>query len=297
MSFILLPARAAPRIARIIGLLSLALALGGCSALKLGYNSLPEVAFWWLGRYVDLEGEQRRLVRDDLHRLLAWHRGAELPRLAALLHRIEQQAAGDTTAERVCAFEGDLRDRYLALREHAEPMIAAHATTLTVAQLQQLERRYQRNQRDYERDWLRLSRDEQVDKRLKQWRERAERFYGHLGEEQVAALRRQLEASDFSPALFHAERRRRRQDTLAGLRELASQPAPPEQARAAVHGLLERFGQSPDPDWRQWQQAQVQETCRLVAALHNAATPEQRERAAQRLRGWQRDLADLSADR
>ncbi len=297
MSFPLLPARAAPRFARIIGLLSLALALGGCSALKLGYNSLPEVAYWWLERHVDFEGEQARNVRQDLHRLLAWHRGAELPRIAALLHRIEQQAAGDTSAERVCAFEDEIRERYRALREQAEPLIVRHALALAPAQLQQLESRYERNNRDFESDWLRLAPDEQVDKRLKQWRERTERFYGRLGERQLSALRRQLERSAFSPALFHAERQRRQQDTLAVLRKLASQPIPPEQARVAVHGLLERFGQSPAPAWRAWQQAQVQETCSLVAALHNAATPEQRERAAERLRRWQRDLADLSADR
>ncbi|WBY03606.1 DUF6279 family lipoprotein [Ramlibacter tataouinensis] len=275
--------------------MSLALALAACSTLKLGYNALPEVAYWWLARYVDFEGEQGRHVREDLHRLLAWHRGAELPRIAALLQRIEQQAGADTTAERVCAFEGDLRERFLALRNQAEPMIAAHALTLSAAQLQHLERRYERINRDYERDWLHLSAGEQVDKRLKQMRERAERFYGHLGERQLAALRQQLERSAFSPALFHAERQRRQQDTLAVLRRLTAQP--PEQARTAVHGLLERFGASPDPAWRAWQQVAAQETCRQVAALHNATTPEQREHAARRLRSWQHDLAELAADR
>lgn len=283
--------------ARIIGLMSLALLLAACSTLKLGYGALPEVAYWWLERYVGFEGEQGRSVREDLHRLLAWHRGAELPRIAALLQRLEQQAAADTSAERVCAFEGELRERYLALRNQAEPLIAAHATTLTPAQLEQLERRYERNNRDYERDWLHRTPGEQLDQRLKQVRERAERFYGHLGERQLAALRQQLERSAFRPALFHAERLRRQQDTLAVLRQLAGQAVPPEQARAAVHGLLERFGHSPDPAWRAWQQAQAPETCGLVAALHNATTPEQRAHAVRRLGGWQRDLSELAADR
>lgn len=297
MSFPLLAARVAPRVARIIGVLSLALVLGGCSALKLGYNSLPEVAYWWLQRYVDFEGEQAREVREDLHRLLAWHRGAELPRIAGLLQRIEQQADADTTPERVCAFEAELRERYLALRGQAEPVIAAHAATLTGDQLQQLERRHARKAREFEREWLRLTPGERLDKRLHQVRERAERVYGHLGERQLAALRSQLERSAFSAQLWHDERLRRQQDTQAVLRAIAAAPVSAEQARAAVHGLLERFERSPDPAWRAWQQAQVQETCRLVAALHNATTAEQRAHAVRRLRGWQRDLADLAADR
>jgi len=297
MSFPLLATRRAPRLARIIGLLSLSLALGGCSALKLGYNSLPQVAWWWLQRYVDFEGEQARDVREDLHRLLAWHRSAELPRIAALLQRVEQEAVADTTPERVCGFEPELRERYLALRRQAEPMIAAHAMTLTPAQLQQLDRRHARNARAFERDWLQLTPAEQLDKRLQQMRERAERVYGHLGEPQLAALRRELEQSAFSPVLWHTERLRRQQDTLAVLRGITSQPATAEQARAAVRGLLERLDRSPDPAWRAWQQEQVPEACRLVAALHNATTAEQRAHAVRRLRGWQRDLADLSADR
>ena len=43
----------ASRVARIIVLLTLAVALAGCSAIKLGYNTLGEVAYWWLDSYID----------------------------------------------------------------------------------------------------------------------------------------------------------------------------------------------------------------------------------------------------
>ena len=43
----------------IIGLLCLALAgLSGCSALRLGYNTAPELAYWWIDGYADFDDAQ-----------------------------------------------------------------------------------------------------------------------------------------------------------------------------------------------------------------------------------------------
>ena len=74
-------------VARIIGLLSVAVALAGCSAIKLGYNSLPQVSSWWLDGYIDFSDEQEPRVRDDLARLHQWHRRQELPKIGALLQK------------------------------------------------------------------------------------------------------------------------------------------------------------------------------------------------------------------
>ena len=34
------------------------LLLSGCSALRLGYNNGPQLAWWWLDNYVDFSSEQ-----------------------------------------------------------------------------------------------------------------------------------------------------------------------------------------------------------------------------------------------
>lgn len=295
MSFPFPIARHAPRIRRIIGLLSLSLALAGCSAVRLGYSALPEVAYWWLDGYVGLEGAQGQRLREDLQRLHAWHRTSELPHVVALLQRMERLAPQDLTPAQVCAFEPEIRERYLALRERAEPAIVTNALALTPEQLKHLERKYARNNREFEQDWIRPSPAEQMDRRVKLVAERAERLYGTVSDTQRAAIRRQLEAAPFPAAEVLAERRRRQQETLALLQRLTMQPVPLGEARLAMRGLMERFTASPDPAWRAYQQAVVQDACRLIATVHNAATPQQREHAVQRLRGWQRDLQELSS--
>jgi hypothetical protein len=79
-----------------------AVLLQGCSAVKLAYNNAPELAYWWIDGYADLDDAQSLKVREELARLQQWHRTNELPRIAELLQRTRQLALADTTPEQVC---------------------------------------------------------------------------------------------------------------------------------------------------------------------------------------------------
>ena len=92
------------RLARIIGVLLAAAALAACSTLKLAYNNLPELSYWWLDGYLDFGGAQTPRVRDDLAELLAWHRRHELPRLVELLRGAQALAPENITPQQACAF-------------------------------------------------------------------------------------------------------------------------------------------------------------------------------------------------
>ena len=56
---------------RIIGVLVLAASLGACSTVRLAYNNLPELAYWWLDDYLDFTGAQSLRVREELSGQLA----------------------------------------------------------------------------------------------------------------------------------------------------------------------------------------------------------------------------------
>jgi hypothetical protein len=287
----------ASTVVRIIGLLALAAVLAGCSAIKLGYNNLGEVAYWWLDGYADFTEEQVSPVREELTRLHLWHRTEELPRLQALLRNLEELAPGDISAAQACAFVPQLRERLHATLERAEPAIVGLAISLGPDQLLHLERKYQKNNSDFRKNWLQLARTELNNKRLRQFLERGEMIYGRLDEPQRGALRRQIEQSIFDPQRILAERQRRQQDALQTLRQLAGQPVASGEASRLMRGLLERAQESPDPAYRSLQQALMEETCRNVSMLHNTTTAAQRETAVHRLRAYQRDLRELSAQR
>lgn len=285
----------ATKLARIISALAFAALLSGCSAIKLGYNNIDQAAYWWLDSYIDMSDAQATRVREDLGRLHLWHRTTELPRLAGLLQKVETLVAGEITAPQACQVVTDVRERLEALSAQAEPAVVSTAIDLTPAQLAHMERKYRRNNADYRKDWIDKTPAEQQDKRFKQLVERSEMIYGDLDEAQRTALKRQIGQMTFDAGRILAERERRQQDLLATLRKLKGQPL--DQARNAMRGLLDRGMNPPNPAYRAWQESVIQDSCRSFAAVHATTTAAQRETAVRRLRAYQRDLRELSAQR
>ncbi len=280
---------------RIIGPLAIAAVLAGCSAVKLGYNNLAEVAYWWLDGYIEFSDQQAPRVRQDLARLHSWHRAQELPRLAEMLHRMEELAPADITDAQACAFVPLIRERLQATATQAQPALITLAMTLSADQLRHLERKYERNNAEYRKKWIEPGAAEVADKRLHQFLERSESIYGSLDEPQRMVLRRQLEHSVFDGRKVLAERMRRQQDALRTLRRLSAEPLSFADAGLLMHAYFARVDEPPEPAHRRYQRALMDEGCRAFASLHNSTTPAQRDAAVRRLRAYQRDLRELAA--
>ena len=282
-------------LARIIGALLVAAALGACSAVRLAYNNLPEVSYWWLDGYLDFDGSQTPKVRDELAQLQAWHRQNELPLVASLLQEAQAMAPGDVTAAQACRMADQIRERLLAVAERAEPAGTELALSLGEAQLQQLERKYAKVNAEYRKKWLDRSAAEVQEKRYEKYLDRLEDFYGRLTPEQRDLVRRQVAQSAFDPRVIDAGRRRGQQQTLEMLRRLNANRPSAAEARAAIHAWVMRVAAPAPGPGRDQQQALLQEGCRNLAALHNTTSASQRERAVRRLRAYEDDVRQLSA--
>lgn len=276
-------------------MLALAAALAACSAIKLGYNNVDGLAYWWLDSYLDFTDEQEGRVREDLDRLHAWHRASELPQFVALLQAMEQAAPADVTPAQACGFLTQVQQRLEALSERAEPAVVTLVLGLTSEQLTHLERKYEKVNKEFRKDWIQPAASEIAEKRLDKFIERSEMIYGKLDDAQRAVVRRQLQQSSFNGKHLLAERQRRQRDTLQTLRKVAGQPIPLEEARALMRAYLDRQRLPADPGDRVFQQSLIDEACANAAALHNSTTAAQREAGARRLRAYQRDLRELSA--
>jgi hypothetical protein len=291
----------ASRLARIIGLLVLFPALfsvlAGCSAIKLGYNNSDDLAYWWLDSYLDFTDEQAPRVREDLTRLHRWHRTSELPQFALILADMERMAPSDVTPAQACGFVVRVRERLESVAEQAEPAITTFALGATSEQLAHLERKYEKVNAAFTKEWVQLPAGERADKRFDQFVERSEMIYGTLEEPQLLVLRREMQQTIFDPKRVLHERKRRQRDALQTLKQLAGQPVGLMEARRVVRGFLERMQQPADPAALSYQQGLIDEGCRTFAALHNSTTAAQRELAVRRLRAYQRDLRELAAQR
>jgi hypothetical protein len=283
-----------PRFAAIILVLALSLGLSACSAIKLGYTTLPEIAFWWLDGYADFSEDQRPQVRRELARLQDWHRRQELPRLVEILARMERMAAGEVTPRQACEVVAQVRLRIAAVADGAAAGAGALAPTLTARQLRHIDRKYRSRNEDFARDWVERPAAQWQEKRYEQMLDRLETVYGGLEAHQRAVLRSAIERSMYDPARVLAERQRWQLDVLLALRRAAAPDAAPAEGGALLLGALQRMQRPPDAGERAWREALIEEGCGIFSAVHATTTPAQREQAARRLRAYQRDLAELA---
>ncbi|MGJ7486493.1 DUF6279 family lipoprotein [Variovorax sp. LT2P21] len=275
--------------------LVLGAALIGCSAVKLAYNNLPELGFWWLDSYVDFNGAQSPRVKEQLGQLLERHRRTELPKLLALVETAERLAPADVTPAQVCAASDTLRQSLLATAVDAAGPGAELALGLGDAQLQHLEGKYAKINAAYASDWLERSADAQHRKRYDTFLERSEDFYGALDDGQRKLLRQMADRSIFDPRRVDAERRQRQRESLDILRGFSNSGARPSDVQAALVAYARRIAEPPPGPWRDHQQALLQESCSNIARLHNATRPAQREQAMRRLQAYAQDIRDLIA--
>ncbi len=280
----------------IIGVLALALGLlSGCSALRFGYNQAPELVYWWLDGYVDVDETQSPRVREQIRDWFRWHRQTQLADYAQWLARLQPQMADRLTPAQVCRLQDEVTTRMTAAFDQAVPAMAEFARTLSDEQIGHLQRKHAKTNAEYRSNFLQDDYDERRSASVKRIAERAETLYGPLNEAQRERIGQLLDASPFDPQAWLAERKLRQEDVVQLLRRIRSEGTP-AQAQAAMRRLYAHAFRSPREPYRLYQERLALYNCEFAAEVHNLATPEQRRRAVAKLKSWEDDLRALAAE-
>ncbi len=261
--------------------------------MRLAYNNAPDLSYWWLDGFLDLDNPQSARLRNDLNALQTWHRKEELPAVAEMLKNIQAAVPQPVAADQVCQLSRYLEGRFQAVLDRATPTAMALAPTLSNAQLDHLARAWEKRNTEWREEWLDGSAQERLDRRLKAAIERTEGFYGRLTDTQKGLLRSQLESSPYDAATQHQETLRRQKDALQTLRALKAGTPGDTQAQAEVRALLTRSLQSPDAAFVQYTERVRSHFCESAAELHNSTTAAQRTKLQQTLQGYENDVRAL----
>ena len=279
-----------------IALCGALLLLGGCSALRVGYNQADWLAYRWIVAYADFDDAQAAQVRKAITEWFIWNRRTQLPDYAELLLRIDAEVHANTNPQRVCAWWSEVRTRIDRAAERVVPVIAEVGATLTPTQLESIERRYAKTNLEYRNDFMQPDPAVRASEALKRVVNRAESAYGNLDPFQRERIDRWLADSPYDPRLTDEERRHRQQDALQTLRRLTGQQPDAAAARELVRGWITRISRSPRAPHRAYSDSVVQFNCRLAANIHNSMSSAQRRVASEKLRGWAADMRALSAE-
>lgn len=281
----------------VVLLAAVAIALAGCSSIRLGYDKLPFLAGWELDRYLDLNGDQEKLADRQLRDFQAWHRKAQLPKYAALLRQVEEQVDEPMTVERVARWRNEALDTWPELVERLAPAVAGLAVTLTPAQLDHFDKALVEANRKIENEYY-VGRNPKALRaaRIKRSRERAENFLGPLNAPQLARLEQRAD-DEGTLATSHrwAVRLPRQQILVDLLRGLATDRPPIGEATARTEAALLSLVRPTDPVLKAKTDAAELASDRYMADLLGQASPVQRRHLVERLRGYGSDLDRLMA--
>jgi hypothetical protein len=212
---------------------------------------------------------------------------------ATLLAAAAQQVQEPLTPALACQWQDRIRSQLDPAIARAVLDFADLVPGLGEAQFKHMEQRYLKSNDDLRGDFLQPDAAERQRESIKRTVERAERIYGSLGDAQLKVIAAGITASPFNPELWLAERQRRQRDTLQTLRKLVAERADRDQRVAALRALVSRSERSPNPDYRAYQLRLTDYNCALVAQMHNATTPAQRQKARANFLGWEADLRSL----
>ncbi len=283
---------------RVLVLAAAALIVAGCSFTRLAYmsaglaysNATP-MAVWWVDDFVDLRGEQREWVRLRIAAAHDWHRAQELPEYRRWLETILDYAEDGISVEEAASAYREIRSRYHRLLAHMAPDIADFLLQLDAAQVTQLERKFSEDETRMVKDSVKGTAEERRARRVRTYLEHLEEWTGELTEAQRGLVAARVRAI---PELFEerlAERRYRTGETLALLR---AHPSHAEMT-AAVRRLLAETDTWRRPEYAAKQQAREQALFEMIAALSATLGADQRAHLRARVKGYVRDISELTA--
>jgi hypothetical protein len=275
----------------------MSLILTGCSAVRLGYNKLPEIASWWLDSYIDFSDTQGPQAKLALQKLLAWHRKEELPAIAELLVQAQTLAPQNITPEQACKIWEGAQVRIESFIQESSRLAAPVVSQLSAKQLKHLEKEWASRNEDWKKQWLQGTPDSRIKKRVDLAAERFNSFYGDLNLEQRQVLKQQFLQSTWVPEASYQRRLKRQEEQLIALQAMSSEitkPAMPlPQVEKALQSLILQSVRPKEAADLSKQLQFEQQACQNLAQLHNTMSPAQRLKAQRKLKDYETDVREL----
>ena len=271
--------------------------LTGCSAVRLGYNNLPDIASWWLDSYIDFTDTQGPQAKAALQKLQTWHRKEELPAIAELLVQAQTLAPQNITPEQACKIWEGAQVRIESFIQESSRLAAPVVSQLSAKQFKHLEKEWATRNEDWKKQWVQGTPDARIKKRVDLAAERFNSFYGDLNLEQRQVLKQQFLQSTWSPEESYQRRLKRQQEQLIALQAMSSEitkPAMPlPQVEKALQSLILQSVRPKDAGDLSKQLQLEQQACQNLAQLHNTMSPAQRLKAQRKLKDYETDVREL----
>jgi uncharacterized protein Smg (DUF494 family) len=262
------------------------------SNIALAYNNAPPMLSWMVADYVDMSEQQKEFVRERFDRAFAWHRQQQLPEYRRFLEKVLVQAEDNITVEEAAAAHRELRTYYHRAVERLLPDMADFLLGLDSVQVKQMERRFAKDNRKMVSDATEQTGEERLDKRVERFTTHLEQFVGgSLTEEQRRMVVGYVSAQPELVDERLADRRFRQERILGVVRD----KPPRDEAIAALRRIFIDTEGWRNPGYLTRLRQRDQAMFDLISRLSGSLNPDQRAAFQKRVRGFMRDITEISA--
>jgi len=221
----------------------------------------------------------------------AWHRTRELPEYRRFLERVLAQAEDNITVEEAATDYRELRGYYHRAVERLLPDMAEFLVRLDSLQAKQMEKRFAKDNKKVTTDANEASGDDRQEKRVERFVTHLEQFTGNLTDAQRSMVAGYIAAQPE----FTEERLADRRYRQAAILQLVKSKPSREDATAELRRLFVDTESWRNPDYQRKLRQRDAAFFDLIARLSVSLSPDQRAAFQKRVRGFMRDITEITA--
>jgi hypothetical protein len=273
----------------LVAVLAISLFVSGCT-IKLAYNFLDWGLYWELEDYVKFNRDQRSLVKDEITKLVDWHRSGELPKYADQLEKLADALENGLTVEQLDQTYNALSDGWQRIVIETLPAATNILSNLTDQQISDFFEVLIEEEKDDANDIKRDTQEQLAIEREEYVSEKITDLVGKLNDEQKTLIAQwALKIEPIAQlSLDHSIQWRTKMQATMAERQNKQQLA---------DTLLVLFA-NPDQLWSDEYRGVIEKNQHLVMTLlfdiNQTLTDKQRDKLIRKLNSFVEDLRDLS---
>lgn len=277
---------------RVVLVAVVAAALVACTFTKFAYNQADTVMAWLADDWFDLDAQQKAEFQKRFDRFHAWHRFEQLPDYAQFMKTARARMQDGVSHEDVLWFVDGLKGRTRTAAQKAAPEAAPLLATLTPAQIENLQKKWAKENRKYvaERK-VNGSAEERYEAEGKRIIKHLKEWLAPLTSEQEARVMQMTRELPQLEQERYAERLRRQKEFLEVLSH-RTEDLPRFTQRLTE--WMSQWERGRSPEYQRQVDASWQKRAALFVAVDKMLTPEQRTASLQRLDTYATDFSQLA---
>jgi hypothetical protein len=257
------------------------------------YNQGDTLVRWWIDDHIGLNAEQEVLTRELLEQQFWWHRTEQLADISKTLEKLRLQLRRPLSTDEVSQFSEDLKKFIYAIAKKTTPDAAKIFTTLQSNQIDAMQKRMQKGNDKFAKEWLPPSLEKQNKVRADKVIDRVEWLFGSINKEQEEKIRQHIKNNPLDMNMVYQERLRRQNDLIKIARTIHQNKLNQQQAEELLTVYMKNFEYGTTKEQQEFGKRRNLLGVQLSAFITQIMNDEQRKYASGRVETWALDVQEL----